>query len=57
MTKNKEWVGSHDNEPITGCAISPNGSILATIGQDECLKFWRMFETKDQIKIIKKTIL
>ena len=50
MTKNKEWIGSHDEKPITGCSISPNGSILATIGQDETLRFWRMFESFDEVK-------
>ncbi|CAO1616055.1 unnamed protein product [Sympodiomycopsis kandeliae] len=43
-----EIKNAHDGR-ILHTALSPDGQIVATVGTDENLKFWRMFERKDEI--------
>ena len=42
FTKVREWL-SHTND-ICGSAISPDGQYMATLGMDETLRVWHMFE-------------
>ena len=42
FTKVREWV-SHQ-APILGQVISPDGQHLATVGADESLRIWRLFD-------------
>lgn len=43
-----EIKNAHDGR-ILHTALSPDGQIVATVGTDENLKFWRMFERKDDV--------
>lgn len=42
-----EINNAHDGR-ILHTALSPDGQVLATVGTDENLKFWRVFGTKDE---------
>lgn len=43
-----EIKNAHDGR-ILHTALSPDGQVVATVGTDENLKFWRIFERKDEL--------
>jgi hypothetical protein len=45
FTKVNEWTNPHKGCPIISSCLSPNSSVVATLGTDEELRFWRMFES------------
>ena len=52
FTKIEDWQ-AHDEE-ILDSILSPDSSTLATLGADETLRFWTMFETFDEINELKR---
>ena len=48
FTKIKEWRNVHDLG-IIDSLLSPDSSTLATLSGDETLRFWKMFESFDEL--------
>lgn len=46
FSKIEEWK-SH-NAPIMNSVLSPDGQYLATLGQDETLRIWNLFEKVEE---------
>lgn len=48
FTKTYELKGSHDDQ-IIDSILSPDSSTLATLSSDETLRFWRLFESFEEV--------
>lgn len=49
FTKIREWHDAHGGESIINSLLSPNSAILSTVGADETIRFWKMFESFSQL--------
>lgn len=50
FTKVREWHDAHGGETIVNSLLSPNSAILSTMGADETIRFWKMFESYDELQ-------
>lgn len=49
FTKIREWHDAHGGESIINSLLSPNSAILSTVGADETIRFWKMFESFNEL--------